>query len=273
MAARLHLYARCLRRFWGSALAAELEYPGNALVELIAVLGDLAGSLFVLSLLYGQGRDLGGWSWNEALVVLGIYTLLDGVSSCLLQPNLSRIVQHVQTGSLDFVLLKPIDSQFWLSTRQISPWGLPGMLVGAGLIGWGLVRSSPLQLWCQPGAVAARLLPGLCLLIAATGILYSLWFLLASLSIWFVKVWNATEVLRYTLVAGRYPVSAYPPGLRLLFTLVLPVAFLTTVPAEALLGRGSNLWAGGSLAAAALMLGLSRAFWQHALGHYTSASS
>lgn len=123
MAARLHLYARCLRRFWGSALAAELEYPGNALVELIAVLGDLAGSLFVLSLLYGQGRDLGGWSWNEALVVLGIYTLLDGVSSCLLQPNLSRIVQHVQTGSLDFVLLKPIDSQFWLSTRQISPWG------------------------------------------------------------------------------------------------------------------------------------------------------
>ena len=270
---RLRLYGSCLRRFWGSALAAELEYPGNALVELIAVIGNLAGSLFVLSLLYGHGRDLGGWSWDAALVVLGLYTLLDGFTSCLLQPNLSRIVQHVQTGSLDFVLLKPIDSQFWLSTRQISPWGLPAIVVGMGLIGWGLAQATPVMVWSQPWAVGSRLLLGLCLLSAAAAILYSLWFLLASLSIWFVKVWNATEVLRYTLVAGRYPVSAYPPGLRLMFTLVLPVAFLTTVPAEALLGRASPLWAAGSLMAAALTLWLSRAFWQHALRHYTSASS
>jgi ABC-2 type transport system permease protein len=34
-------------------------------------------------------------------VVLGIYTLLDGFTTCLLQPNLSRIVNHVQTGTLD----------------------------------------------------------------------------------------------------------------------------------------------------------------------------
>ena len=60
--ARLRLYGICLRRFWGSALAAELEYPGNAVIELIAVVGNLAGSLFVLTLLYGHGRDLGGWS-------------------------------------------------------------------------------------------------------------------------------------------------------------------------------------------------------------------
>jgi ABC-2 type transport system permease protein len=96
---------------------------------------------------------------------------------------------------------------------------------------------------------------------------------LAALSIWFVKVWNATEVLRYTLVAGRYPVSAYPPALRLLFTFVLPVAFLTTVPAEALLGRGSALWAAGSLLAAALCLAGSRLLWRYAQRFYTSASS
>jgi ABC-2 type transport system permease protein len=116
------------------------------------------------------------------------------------------------------------------------------------------------------------LLP-LALLLAALVILYSLWFVLAALSIWFVKVWNATEVLRYTLVAGRYPVSAYPPALRLLFTFVLPVAFLTTVPAEALLGRGSALWAIGSLLVAALSFAGSRLLWRFAQRHYTSASS
>ena len=117
------------------------------------------------------------------------------------------------------------------------------------------------------------MLLSLALLFAALVILYSLWFVLAALSIWFVKVWNATEVLRYTLVAGRYPVSAYPPALRLLFTFVLPVAFLTTVPAEALLGRGSAIWAFGSLLAAGLCLVASRLLWRYAQRFYTSASS
>jgi len=120
---------------------------------------------------------------------------------------------------------------------------------------------------------AADLALGLVLLVSAVLILYSLWFLLAALSVWFVKVWNATEVLRSVLVAGRYPVSAYPPALRLLFTFVLPVAFLTTVPAEALMGRGSLAWALGSMLMAVLALGGTRLFWQFALRHYTSASS
>jgi ABC-2 type transport system permease protein len=271
--ARLQRYRRSLRLFWSTALAAELEYQANALVELVAVLGNLAGSLFVLSLLYGHGRDLGGWSWDAALVVLGLYTLLDGFTSCLLQPNLSKIVGHVQNGTLDFVLLKPIDSQLWLSARQISPWGLPGVLAGLGLIVWGLTQAGPAAAWSDPTVGLRNLGLGLTLLFCAAAILYSLWFLLAGLSIWFVKVWNATEVLRTTLVAGRYPVSAYPPALRLLFTFVLPVAFLTTVPAEALLGRASGLWVAGSLLAAGLSLALSRAFWRRALRHYTSASS
>lgn len=264
-------YGRSLRCFWSTSLAAELEYPLNAAIELLSVLGNLAGSLFVLQLLFAGGPQLGGWSWNGALVVLGLYTLLDGFTSCVLQPNLSRIVNHVQTGTLDYVLLKPIDSQFWLSARTVSPWGLPAIMAGLGLIGWALVQGGSRAQVGLP-ALGAVLL-SLALLLAALAILYSLWFVLAALSIWFVKVWNATEVLRYALVAGRYPVSAYPPALRLLFTFVLPVAFLTTVPAEALLGRGSLLWALGSLLAAGLALAGSRLLWRFAQRSYTSASS
>ncbi|MFM8259948.1 MAG: ABC transporter permease [Vulcanococcus sp.] len=269
MATRL---PRILGRFWATALAAELEYRANLVTELLAVAGNLAGSLLVLRLLMGHGQRLGGWSWDGALVVLGLYTLLDGVTSCLLQPNLSRIVGHVQNGTLDFVLLKPLDSQLWLSTRQLSPWGLPALVAGVVLIGIGVAgsRASGAAL----GAASPQaLLLGTVLMLCAMAILYSLWFLLAGLSIWFVKVWNATEVLRSTLVAGRYPLQAYPSALRWLFTLVLPVAFLTTVPAEALLGQAQGQWVAGSLLAALLCLIGTRLFWQQALRHYTSASS
>ncbi len=267
---RRHL--RTLGRFWGASMAAELEYPLNFVIELLSVAGNLAGSLFVLSLFYSPGHSLGGWSWGGALVVLGIYTLLDGVTSTLLQPNLSTIVKHVQNGTLDFVLLKPIDSQFWLSARIFSPWGLPGIAAGFGFIVYGASRAAE-----EAGAAVLfephLLLAATLLLLASSLILYSLWFVLAATSIWFVKVWNATEVLRSTLVAGRYPISAYPAGLRFFFTFVLPVAFLTTVPAEAILGRGSSLWMLASLGVAALTLTASRLFWRYALRFYTSASS
>jgi ABC-2 type transport system permease protein len=172
----------------------------------------------------------------------------------------------VREGTLDFVLLKPIDSQFSLSARTFSPWGLPGIAAGLGLI---VVPAARAGATPTPAMISAAAL----LLLASTLILYSLWFVLAATSIWFVKVWNATEVLRSTLVAGRYPVSAYPAGLRVFFTFVLPVAFLTTVPAEAILGRASSPWLLGSLVVALLSLLGSRWFWRFALRYYTSASS
>ena len=67
-------YLLSLQRFWGTALAGQLEYQVNMLIDLVAMVGSLAGSIFVLSVFFGQGRDLGGWSWEAALVVQGIYT-------------------------------------------------------------------------------------------------------------------------------------------------------------------------------------------------------
>jgi len=263
-ALRRHL--RSLGRFWSTSLAAEMEYQANLLVELLAVAGNLAGSLFTLSLFFGHGQQLGGWSWDQALVVLGLYTLLDGFAGTLLRPNLGNLVKQVQSGSLDFVLLKPIDSQFWLSLRSFSPWGLPEMAVGLGLALVGAARAGARA---TPASVATALL----MLACGLAILYSLWFVLAATSIWFVKVWNATEVLRSALAAGRFPVSAYPPALRLVFTVVLPVAFLTTVPAQAILGLAEPRWILANAVMAVLALAVSRTFWRFALRHYTSASS
>ena len=259
-------YWRTLRRFWGTALAMQLEYQANVLVELLAVAFSLIGSLFMLSLLFGPTRTLGGWSWPQALMVQGFYTVFDGISSTWLRPNLGSIVTHVREGTLDFVLLKPIDSQFWLSLRTISPAGLPEIGLGFGLVAWGARQ-------VEISMNGSALLTVLIMLLAGGLILYSLWFLIAATSIWFVKTWNATEVLRVLLASGRYPLSAYPTALRLLFTLVLPVAFLTTVPAQVLLGDAMLSMLLLGLLLAGVFFAAARAFWLFALRHYTSASS
>jgi ABC-2 type transport system permease protein len=257
-------YFKLLRLFWSTAIAAELEYRVNFAIAALSSVGNLAGSLFGLSLFYRTGYEFAGWSWEEALLVLGVYTLLQGVTSTILAPNLNKIVTYIQDGTLDFVLLKPVSSQFWLSTRSLSPWGLPDLILGIGMI---LVYGA--KLGVGPGAYVLSLIP----ILFSILILYCLWFILGTTSVWFVKIYNVTEVLRGVVEAGRYPITAFPVAYRFFFTFVIPIVFLTTVPAEVILGRVNvfSLLNGGLLAIGLLFV--SNRFWRFALRFYTSASS
>jgi ABC-2 type transport system permease protein len=257
-------YFKVLRLFWATSIAAEMEYRSNFAIAALSSLGNLVGSLFGLFLFYRTGYTFQDWNWYEALVVLGIFTLLQGFSATCLVPNLNRIVRHVQEGTLDFILLKPISSQFWLSTYSVSPWGLPDVSFGLGLIvyagyhlglGW-----HNYVLGCVP-------------ILFGFLSLYSLWFILGATSIWFVKIYNVTEVLRGLVEAGRYPVVAYPAAYRFFFTFVIPVTFLTTVPAQAMLNRITWDWGLGAVGLAIALFLISNRFWQFALRFYTSASS
>ena len=257
-------YFKILRLFWSTAIATELEYRLNFAIATVTSIANLVGSLFGLFLFYRTGYTFQGWSWQEATIVLGLFTLLQGFSATFLVPNLNSIVKQVEQGTLDFVLLKPISSQFWLSTKTISPWGMPDLLFGLILI---FYAGNNLSLGWQN--YLASLIPlGLGIII-----LYSLWFILGATSIWFVKVYNVTEVLRGLLEAGRYPMVAYPAIYRFFFTFVVPVAFLTTIPAQAMLNRTEFIWIiGAAILAIALFL-FSIFFWRFALRFYTSASS
>jgi ABC-2 type transport system permease protein len=257
-------YLNVLQLFWSTAIAAELEYRLNFVIATLSSLGNLIGSLFGLFLFYRTGYTFEGWNWEEALIILGIFTLLQGFSASFLVPNLNRIVEQVQQGTLDFVLLKPISSQFWLSSRTVSPWGIPDLIFGVGVIAYAGRRL---------GLGLNNYLLGTLPIFFGMMILYSLWFMLGATSIWFVKIYNVTEVLRGLLDAGRFPMVAYPASYRFFFTFVVPVAFLTTVPAQTMLGRIPLVWL---ISAGVLAFGLifaSAIFWRFALRFYTSASS
>ena len=262
----MYRYFKTIKLFWSTAFASQLEYQLNFLIELVAMLGTLLGSVFLLSLFFTEGRQLGDWTWESALVIQGVYTLLDGLTNAILRPNLSEIVNYVREGTLDYVLLKPIDSQFWLSVKKFSFAGIPEIILGLLIVFWAANKSGAGFSFYYLSSFIFSLLIGFV-------ILYSVWFLIAASSIWFVKTWNATEVLRALLAAGRYPISAYPVILRFIFTLLLPVAFLTTFPAEAILGelKFKILFYGSILSS--LFFLFSRFFWKFALKHYTSASS
>ena len=263
---RFRTYLRIAGRFLGASIAAEMEYRLNFVSAALSSVMTLAGSLFTLSLLFAEERQLASWTWPQAMLVVGAFTMLEGLQACVMTPNRLQISEAVREGQLDFVLLKPIDSQFWMSVRRWSLWGVPNIVLGLGLFVYaGRALEVPMT--------ASRF--GLALVLLGLGavMLYALGFLLATTAIWFVKLYNLTFAMEALLEAGRYPISAYPEAYRVLFTFFLPVAFMTTVPAQAIVGTLAPEQSVTALALAGALLLLSRWFWRFALRWYSSASS
>lgn len=256
---------RLTGRFAASALSAQLEYRANFVAGLLESLGQVGIGLLSLSLFFRNASSLGGWTPAQAALVLGLYMLTTSFTNVVLYPNLNRIAESVRLGTMDFVLLKPIDAQYQVSARNLNAFRLGDGLIGLGIIGWGLAHLPDVS----PGGVLLGVLLYLCALV----MVYSIWFFLATTAFWLVKVENVTELFNGFFGAARFPVTAFPGWVQTLLTFVVPIAFITTVPAQSALGVADArlLWLSPVLAL--LLAFASRRFWLFALRNYTSASS
>ena len=259
-------YIKIYSLFLYTSIASELEYKTNVIIDFITAILSLIGSLFLLAIFFKSTDNIGGWNFQQALIIQSIYTILNGITNTWFNPNLTEIVKHIREGTLDFVLLKPIDSQFFISLKRIAPSGFLEIILGVALLFYGLIIN---QMNINLGFLFLSLSTLLCSIL----ILYSLWFLISTTTIWFVKTWNATEVLRSFLYVGRFPLNSFSFSIRIFFSIFIPIAFITTIPSEVFLGL-AQLWEILlELIVSSIFLIISRRFWLFALKYYTSASS
>ena len=259
-------YLKVYRLFNYTSLSIELEYQVNIFIDILTAILGLTGSIFLLSIFFNNAKDIGGWSFEQALIIQGIYTILNGITNTWFSPNLTEIVKYIREGTLDFVLIKPIDSQFWVSFKRISPTGFIEILLGIIVL-----------VYCFYINKISLTVNSLFLLILTIGcsisILYSLWFLISTTTIWFVKTWNATEVLRSFLYVGRFPLNSFSFPLRVFFSTVIPITFITAIPSEVILGLSTFWKIILEVLVSLIFLTSSRRFWKYALRFYSSASS
>jgi ABC-2 type transport system permease protein len=248
-----------------SALIA-VQYRYDFLVDGAISLFWTATALVPLFVVFGRREEVAGWSFGGSLLVVGWFTLLQGVVEGAINPSLSTVVEHIRKGTLDFVLLKPADAQFLVSTARFLPWRISNVLAAIAIFAYafGELDRAPSLLDL---AVAALLF------VFAVLILYSLWILTVSAAFYVVKIDNLTHLFSSIFDAARWPSSVFPPLLRIVFTLVLPMVLMTTYPARAMLG---DLGMGEVIlpVAGAVVFGvIARAMWMRSLAKYTSASS
>ncbi len=260
---RRHL--KLIAIFVRATVQTQLEYRSGLVARALAVAVGICTSLLLLWAMFQQVETVGGWSFHQVLVLIGIVYTVEYVVEIWLYPSLNPISGYVQRGEFDLLLLKPISSQFLVTFRHLQLVEAAGVLVGLGVIGYGMYRLDAMTLL----NVALLVL----FLAVALAIVYSLYLALSTLAFWFTRIEEVATVIWLHSSAGSFPITAYPPWARVLFTFVIPVAFVTNVPAQAATGRLTWEWGLGGLAFGAAALAGASWLWGRAIRNYSSASS
>ncbi len=259
-------YARLLGVQLRASALTLLQYRFDFLTEgLLEVLWALT-ALVPLFVVFRTRQEVAGWSFGEALLVTGWFILLQGILEGAINPSLTGVVEHIRTGTLDFVLLKPADAQFLVSTAKFQPWRATNVLTA------GVVFVYAFRLLGRGPSLLGLLSAGL-LLLTSTLLLYSLWILTVSAAFYVVRVDNLTFLFSSIFDAARWPSTVFRGVLSFVLTFVIPLALMTTYPALAMLGKLPKPTLLFAVAGSVLFAFLARLVWLASIGKYTSASS
>lgn len=245
---------------------AELAYRANFWVQAVESLLSIGSALGAVAVVFTWTHSLHGWRPDELVVVVGVYFIVLGLVNFIVSPSLEKFTEQVRDGTLDFTLTKPADAQLLVSISQVEIWKLIDVALGIAALVYGLRglarHVGPSELFSFGVA-----------LVAGGAIVYAFWLVLATLAFWFIRIENILMIFWMVYGAGRWPVTIYPDWLRWTLTLVVPVAFAVTVPAEAVTGRLDASTLVFAVALAIASLALSRSFWRFGLRRYAGASA
>lgn len=259
-------YLQLFATYFRLGILNELQYRSNFWINLFQSLLGMGTALAALAVIFNHTETLGGWRPAELLAVVGIYFLMRGIIRAVIQPSMEEFLASVRRGTLDFILVKPEESQLLVSIQRVSVWSLFDVLLGIGVVIYAL--------WDGAYEITGfDLVAFFVVVLIGVLIVYSFWLILSTIAFWFIRVDNILVIFSSLYEAGRWPVTIYPAALRIILTFLVPVAFAVTVPAEALTGRITLPTLGLSFAVGLLLTAFSRWFWTFGVRHYSGASA
>jgi ABC-2 type transport system permease protein len=247
-------------------IANEMQYRVNFFIQLLQSFISLGTGLIGLALVYNYTNELGGWTRPELLAVMGVYIFMGGIINAAIQPNMGRLMEEIQAGTLDYTLTKPADGQVLASIREFRVWQLVDVVVGLVVLGVAIVQIHARIGWVEGLEFAAALMMGAVMI-------YCFWLMLTATAFWIVRVSEMINLFQGVYAAGRWPVTIYPNWLRLGLTFLVPVAFAVTVPAEALTAHLQPLTLLEAAGLTLLLVTLARVVWRLGARHYSGASA
>jgi ABC-2 type transport system permease protein len=263
MTLRLRLLWINLVNTWQS----ETAYFGDGWGNIFSTVMFTVTYLVFINVIFANVPTLAGYNRNDMLFLLFINQINFYLTYTWSYNNMLRLVQDVNRGSFDLVLIKPLPALFYSSTKELSLLstlrdGLPTLLIFGLSIQWAHITVSPLNL-------AA----GVVIMLAGQLALNAFFFFLAAPVFWFGQAADIMN-LGYPFSSLDLPYEGVTPGIRAVLLTLIPCLIQTALAVSVMVGKTPALLGVGLAIGVAIALTYAKiGLWRLALRHYTSASS
>ncbi len=259
-------YSRLFAYFVRFSFSRALEFRFDFCFRIVMDLFYYAVNLAFYQVIFGHTALLAGWNLGQMRVFVAGYLILDALIMTLISNNFWMLPILVNKGDLDYFLIRPVSSLFFLSLRDFAVNSFMNLVMAAGIFVWALRLYEGDK---SPGAIALYIL-----LILNGTYLYYLVRLLSILPVFWTHSARGLESAFWSVSKlSERPDGIYQGWMRRLLTTVLPFALMSSFPARVLFEGPSwdtlGLIVGVTVALSAFTL----ACWRWGLRSYSSASS
>ncbi len=259
---------KLISRFIQVSFQEEAAYRSNFFISLFSSLLNLGTGVLGIYVLFGQITMIRGWNMNSTLALLGVYLIVTALRGLFIGPGLEALAGmdgEIWAGKFDFVLLRPLNTQAFVSLRKWKLYSLFDLVLGLAVFILAVVNlRTELSTWQIVSFVVA--------LGSGLTILYAILLIFSALVFWSPGI-LFTWIFDGLYQMSRYPMGMYPGWLRSVLTWIVPVGMITTFPVEALTGTLNKEMLAASLVMAIILFFAGRWLFQIGLQRYTSASS
>lgn len=263
---RFYRYLRLYGHFVTFSIGRAFEFRFDFYMRIIMDLAYYAVAIAFYKILYIHTSSLGGWNESQIMVFVSGYLIVDALNMTIFTNNLWAIPQLINKGDLDYYLVRPVSSLFFVSLRDFAANSFINLLFALGIFAWALSNYEPFP-------SIGQIILYLGLLFNGAVIFFTLNAMANLLTFWTHAPRGFGEIVWTLAKFSERPDAIFRGLTRKVLIFILPFSVISSFPARILLeGFDWSLFF-HMLGISALFLTLLNGMWRLGLRSYSSASS
>lgn len=258
----LRLYAHFIR----FSVSRTLEFRIDFFFKVFMDLAYYGVNIAFYQVVFLHTELLGGWNRDQTLVFMAGFLLVDAVVMTLFSNNIWWLPTFINRGDLDYYLLRPVSSLFFLSVRDFAVNSFINFLFAVGILVWALSR--------VPDPWSAGEIVLFLSLLGIGAFLHYMVHMLMILPVFWMQQGASLHTIFYSFQRFmERPDRIFTGWLRKILVAVIPFSLMASFPARILIDGLDWAILGHLLAVTTAFFGLLLFVWNRGLRAYSSASS
>ena len=262
---KIKKYLGLYKAFFKASLVADLEFRLNFVLLVCSEFIWYSTQLILFEVLYRHTNVIGEWNIDQMRVFIFLVLFVDSIYMILWDTNFGAFTENVRKGTLDLLLVKPVNSMFMLSSQKISISHIPCLFItGAGFI-WAINQI--------PDFNYLKLFWLIILIPAGLSVIFAGRFALNCSAVLFTRA-DFLQYVWYSMFRlGLRPDAIYSGFLRFVLIFIVPFAMIASIPARILLEPINPVFLIWAILLPVILMTALRKYWSYCLKQYSSASS